>query len=173
MVRRSLLCAVAFGTLAGPALAGTVKIEGEAGKLAGFVTTSRFGKNPSVTSDKTAGVSSGGKRVVLSYCPPNGSVTFSNVSGGAGGASTVAMTFFNGGAEAVRDIDLYVNGAKVTTWHTKSARSRCSRFDAWWGTCGRQKISASVSLRVGANEVKLVSPDEDGVHVDFIEVTTR
>jgi hypothetical protein len=171
MVRRSLFCAVALGALAVPALAGTVKIEGESGALAGFVHNSRFGTNPSVTSDKKAGVSSGGKRVVLSYCP-GGSITFNNVSGGAGGSSKITMRFFNGGAEPVRNIDLYVNGARVTRWATHSRRGTCSNFDAWWGTCGRQDISATANLKAGSNVIKLVSPEEDGVHVDYINVTT-
>jgi hypothetical protein len=161
----SVLCAVVLtGGLAVDALAA--RYEGEASKLAGFVTTSRFGKNPSYIGWKVA---SGGRGVNLSYCP-KGSMTWSNVAGGTGGARTLTMQFANGGAEAIRAIDLYVNGTKVTTFNTRSARSHCSRFDAWWGTCGLQRMSATVNLNAGANTVRLVSPDEDGVHVDFIEV---
>jgi hypothetical protein len=174
-VRRWVLCALGVVGLLVPlqvvnAYAGTrattAVYEAESAHLGGFVN-SKFGKNP---ANIGWAVASGRRGVNMSYAK-GGTMTWSNVDGGAGGTATLAFQYANGGPQD-RPLTLRVNGANVATVTFKSSRSRLGGFNSWWGAAALTIATAQAHLTAGrSNTVEFVAPESYGPHVDFMRVT--
>jgi hypothetical protein len=127
--------------------AGTTRYEAEA----------RTRQNDAVVATNNPGYTGSG---FMDYGGTGSWIEWSNINAAAAGSATVTVRYANGGASE-RPIALVVNGAAAGTARVPSTGA----WDAW------TTVSFPVTLRAGANAMRLTATGAAGPNVDHVEVT--